>query len=130
MSQEQASITNALAYYAKASDKLLRLFCQKQDLQYDPDPWVASQPGTIACIADYWLSMDDIWQDLNGGIPKGEILKWYDYAVGNDKALNYRTWLMSRYPAKYPRPSLDELHRKADEARKALADSMDDTNPY
>lgn len=96
MTQETQAL---LAEYKVICNNLLRVFCEKQDMPYDPTLWVSSEPGGVIEVADYWLDFtDDILTDLRQEAPKGEILKWYDHALtchtlGITEQPNYHTWL-------------------------------------
>lgn len=86
--------------------------------------WVADQPGTTAaCGMDYYFSMDDIIADLEEDAPPGKILEWYDQLESLDYKVNYRHWL---HGCPTPKKSeLEELHRKAEEARRDLENEIE-----
>ena len=83
-----------LRYYDVVSE-YMELFIEKQDMDFDF--WVGDIVGGIASMGDHFFSFDDIRLDIDGIIPKGVILDWYDYTVYNNengaKDMNYITYL-------------------------------------
>ena len=88
----------ALNAYTSACNKLLRLFCDKHEYDYDPLCWVGGDTGGVAMIGDYSVDMETIITDIKMEAPEEEFLKWYDYCLeAHDlhiTAPNYRSWLM------------------------------------
>lgn len=112
------TIRGQLIRYRCACNALLRLFCDKQGFPMSDTYWVADRVGEVADCASFCFSMDDIITDLEEDAPPGKILEWYDQLESLDYRVNYRHWLHG-----CPAPSkseLEELHRKAEEARKDL----------
>ena len=118
------TICGQLIRYRCACNALLKLFCDKQGFPMSDTYWVADRVGEVADCAEHFFSMDDIITDLEEEAPPGKILEWYDQLESLDYRVNYRHWLHG-----CPAPSkseLEELHRKADEARRDLEREMEE----
>ena len=77
-----------------------------------------------ADCAEHFFSMDDIITDLQEDAPPGKILQWYDQLEALDYNVNYRHWLHGcSTPSK---SELEELHRKAEEARRELMSDIEE----
>ena len=118
------TITGQLARYNAACNNLLRLFCEKQGFDLADTCWIADRPGGVADCASYFFTMDDIITDLEEDAPPGKILEWYNKLEELGYKVNYRHWLHG-CPAP-SRSELEELHRRAEEARHDLEDEMED----
>lgn len=75
----------------------LRKFCDKHEYTYEPDCWVANNPGTIACVNDMFVSMEDIRYDIDNDIPEESFEKWYwksleVYELVGEKFMNYENF--------------------------------------
>ena len=75
----------------------LRKFCDKHEYEYEPDCWVANNPGTIACVNDMFVSMEDIRYDVDNDIPEEYFEKWYwksvdVYGLVGEKFMNYASF--------------------------------------
>ena len=75
----------------------LRKFCDKHKYTYEPDCWVANNPGTIACVNDMFVSMEDIRYDIDNDIPEEYFEKWYwkavdVYSLTEQKYMNYSSF--------------------------------------
>lgn len=117
------TIRGQLIRYRCACNALLRLFCDKQGFPMSDTYWVADRVGEVADCAEHFFSMDDIITDLEEEAPPGKILEWYDQLESLDYRVNYRHWLHG-----CPAPSkseLEELHRKAEEARRDLENEIE-----
>ena len=69
----------------------LQAFCEKHEYDYDDAYWVGDDPGTIACIADLFVGMDEIRYDIDENVPEEMFLKWYDYSLSVHEAeMNWR----------------------------------------
>ena len=88
------SIASLAVHRAALCNEYVRRFCEKQDMQFEF--WVGGEGG-IALVSDFYLGFDDIVTDLEAGVEKGEIIKWYDHCLErhskNETAINYQTWL-------------------------------------
>lgn len=78
-------------------DKYLKEFCEKHEYAYEPDCWVANNPGTIANIGDMFVSMDDIRYDIDNDIPEEYFEKWFwksldIYELAGEKFMNYENF--------------------------------------
>lgn len=72
-------------------------FCEKHEYTYEPDCWVANNPGTIACVNDMFVSMEDIRYDIDNDIPEEKFEKWYlksleVYELVGEKFMNYENF--------------------------------------
>lgn len=123
------TITGQLARYNAACNNLLALFCQKQGFSMADTFWVADQPGTVAaCGMDYYFGMDDIIADLEEDAPPGKIIEWYYMLEDLDYRVNYRHWL---HGCPTPKKSeLEDLHRKAEEARRDLENEIEELTDF
>ena len=122
------TIRGQLIRYRCACNALLRLFCQKQGFPMSDTYWVADRVGEVADCAEHFFSMDDIITDLEEEAPPGKILEWYDQLEELGYKVNYRHWLHG-----CPTPSkseLEELHRKAEEARRDLEKEMEELTDF
>ena len=86
--------------YNEACNAYLLEFCEKHGYDYEPDVWVANDPGGIAEIADMFVAMSDIITDIDRDAPEEEYVKYYDYCLrvhsianGELKTPNYESWL-------------------------------------
>ena len=118
------TIRGQLIRYRCACNALLRLFCGKQGFDPADTYWVAGRVGETADCASYFFTMDDIIADLEEDAPPGKILEWYNKLEELGYKVNYRHWLHG-CPAP-SRSELEELHRRAEEARHDLEDEMED----
>ena len=122
------TVTGQLIRYRCACNALLRLFCDKQGFPMSDTYWVADRVGEVADCAEHFFSMDDIITDLEEDAPPGKILEWYDQLEELGYKVNYRHWLHG-----CPTPSkseLEELHRKAEEARRDLEKEMEELTDF
>ena len=72
-------------------DAYLRAFCEKHEYDYDDAYWVGDDPGTIACVADIFVGMDEMRYDIDADVPEELFLKWYDYSLEVHEAeMNWR----------------------------------------
>ena len=86
--------------YNEACNDYLLAFCEKHGYDYEPDAWVANDPGGIAEIADMFVTMADIITDIDRDVPEDEYVKYYDYCLrvgsiagGELTVPNYENWL-------------------------------------
>ena len=120
--------TGQLARYYAACNNLLRLFCDKQGFSMADTYWIADRIGEVADCAGFCFSIADIITDLEEEAPPGKILEWYDQLEALEYKVNYRHWLHG-----CPAPSkseLEELHRKAEEARRDLEKEMEELTDF
>ena len=72
-------------------------FCNKHKYVYEPDCWVAGDPGTIACVCDMFVSMENIRYDIDNDIPEEYFERWYwksleVYELVGEKYMNYNSY--------------------------------------
>ena len=109
--------------YNDACNNYLKVWCEKHYLPMEDDPWVASEPGGVAMIGDYFVDMQTILTDINMNAPEKEWWEWYDYSVvtaevGLPEKCNFKSWLMG-----CPRYSEEALARIA-ELRKSVNEAQ------
>lgn len=95
--------------YDAACEAYLKAFAEKHDYEYDPDSWVGSDAGTIACVSELFVDMVTIRTDIDRDAPEDEFIQWYDYCLRlgmlNCKGIpNFDSWLR-----KCPIRSEDEI---------------------
>lgn len=92
-------ITDTLQEHYNACNKLLKIFCDKHEFDYEDakESWVADDIGGIACCGDYFFNMDVIVTDLKEDPHEDELTKWYDYTMRCSylgiSSCNYISWL-------------------------------------
>ena len=67
--------------WADVCNEYLRKFCEKHEFDYETAYWVGDDPGTIACVADIFVGMDEMRYDIDNNVPEDKFLKWYDYSL-------------------------------------------------
>jgi len=55
----------------------LNEFCERHGYRYEPDMWVANDPGTIAMIEDMYVDMTVIRFDVDNQVNPQVFEKWY-----------------------------------------------------
>ena len=78
-------------------NKYLQEFCRRHDYSYEPDMWVANNPGTIVCVNDMFVSMEDIRFDVDNCIDIDCFEAWYwksldVYELTGQKYMNYSSF--------------------------------------
>lgn len=89
--------------FNKIANKYIKAFSKKQDFVLDF--WVADIIGDTAFFADMCFSYDNIRLDVDYNVPKGEIVKWYNFAIEEHYTENkgdftlltisYKSWLIN-----------------------------------
>lgn len=113
--------------YAEVCNEYYRVFCDMMEMHPEPYPWVADEPGTIACASDYYFDFHDVIkycvdENINDW---NELLQWYDYTLwAADMGFtipNFRSWHRGcpRVPAE-KQQELNEMKRKLNEEIKAI----------
>jgi hypothetical protein len=112
--------------YRNACNAYLFAFCQKHEFEYDENAWVANRPGEVACVADYFVDMQTIVDDIDLDAPEDVFFEWYDYtlelgSMGVQGLPNFRSWVKG-----CPRKSEQEiqeirdLHQRVEDAKTQL----------
>ena len=108
-------------------NKYLKKFCEKHEYTYEPDCWVANDPGTIANIGDMFVSMENIRYDLDNDIPEENFEKWYwksleVYELVGEKFMNYENFCKGcpDYWTEDKLESIRKAKQRVIEARDAL----------
>lgn len=78
-------------------NKYLKKFCDKHEYTYEPDCWVANDPGIIANIGDMFVSMENIRYDIDNCIDIDCFEAWYwkaleVYELVGEKYMNYESF--------------------------------------
>lgn len=84
--------------FGDACNEYLLKFCKKHGFDPDDAYWVANDPGTILCVADYFFDFSDIQYDIDNNAPKGKIIEYYHYSLeeamnNGSPGVNYRSFL-------------------------------------
>ena len=85
------------ALWRDACNEYLEVFCTKHEYNYEPDMWIANDPGTIAMIGDMFVSMDNIRYDVDNDVPEEYFDKWYWknldlHELGVEHWMNYESY--------------------------------------
>lgn len=72
-------------------------FCEKHEYAYEPDCWIAGDPGTIVNIGDMFVNMEDIRYDIDNDVPGEYFERWYwkaleVYELVGEKYMNYQAF--------------------------------------
>ena len=106
--------------WLEVCDDYITAFCEKHSYILDYDCWVANNPGTVACISDMFVSMEDIRYDIDNKVTEDKFEKWYWknlelYELGVEHWMNY-----SSYCKGAPDEWTEERMNKAREMRKGI----------
>ena len=112
----------------------VRAFIEKHELDtlnYE-DYWINNDPGTIICLNDMYIDMENLRYDIDNDIPKDKFEEWYwtsvDRAENGLQYLDYPAFCKGA-PDPIPPDQLEEikkLRKKVEQARQALEDSIKD----
>lgn len=83
--------------YEQICNEIVKEFCKKQELDFDPEMWVAGEVGGVICLGDYYFNLLDIVRDLKTMQPKGLILDWYNETLDEKDEgiyINYKSYTM------------------------------------
>lgn len=83
--------------WTQLCNEYLYQFCHRHDYNYEPDMWVANNPGTIVCVNDMFVSMEDIRFDVDNCIDIDCFESWYwksleVYELTGNKYMNYKAY--------------------------------------
>lgn len=83
--------------WEKVCNTYLQEFCRRHGYSYEPDCWIANNPGTIACVCDMFVSMEDIRYDVDNCIDIDCFEAWYwksvdVYSLTKQKYMNYSSF--------------------------------------
>lgn len=70
-------VINLKEKWKAVCNEYLKRFCDKHEFAYEPDMWIADEPGTIIEIADMFVTMDDIRYDIDNNIHEDKYTQWY-----------------------------------------------------
>ena len=113
-------------------NQYLLKFCDRHQYHYDPDMWVANNPGTIICINDMFVSMEDIRFDVDNNIDIDCFDSWYwksvdVYELTGQKYMNYHSFC-SGAPDIYTEEKLKSIREakvNVEKAKEALQFEID-----
>ena len=106
-------------------NEYLQEFCRRHGYSYEPDMWVADNPGTIACVNDMFVSMEDIRYDIDNLIDIDCFEAWYwksvdVYSLTKQKYMNYSSFCHG-----VPDPWTDERLNSVREAQKRVLEAQE-----
>jgi hypothetical protein len=88
---DSKKIENLKKVYEKACNDYVKLFCEKQEMEFDY--WIGNEVGGVAEINDCFFNFSDIVLDVNAKIQKGVIIDWYYANLDNPKKqINYYSY--------------------------------------
>ena len=120
----EADLKQTALLYRQACNQYLALFCDKHGYDLRDAEWVAGEPGDIATIGDYFVSMRTIIDDLEMDAPEEEFIRWYDYCLeANDLGIaspNFRSWVKGcpRIPEERLQRLRDALNSEIDSIKR------------
>ena len=109
----------------KVCNTYLQEFCRRHGYSYEPDMWVADNPGTIACVCDMFVSMEDIRFDVDNCIDIDCFEAWYwksvdVYSLTKQKYMNYSSFCHGALD-----PWTDEKLNSIREAQKRVEEAQE-----
>lgn len=109
----------------KVCNTYLQEFCRRHGYSYEPDCWVANNPGTIACVCDMFVSMEDIRYDVDNLIDTDCFEAWYwksvdVYSLTKQKYMNYSSFCHGA-----PDPWTEEQLNSIREAQKRVFEAQE-----
>ena len=114
-------------------NKYLKKFCDRHGYTYEADCWVANNPGTISCVNDMFVSMEDIRYDVDNCIDIDCFETWYwksleVYELTGQKYMNYSSFCHGA-PDPWSEERLSrvrEAKRKVEEAKQNLEKEIEE----
>ena len=111
--------------WKKVCNTYLQEFCRRHGYSYEPDCWVANNPGTIACVNDMFVSMEDIRYDIDNCIGIDCFEAWYwksvdVYSLTKQKYMNYSSFCQGA-----PDPWTEERLNSVREAQKRVFEAQE-----
>lgn len=120
--------------WRRLCNQYLQEFVEKHEITLEPYPWVADNPGTVAMLGDYFVSMENIRYDIDNNIPVGWFEEWYDkhteYTSLELKYMNFETYC-KKCPDPYTPEQIEKIRegkRKIDELKAEMIQSIKDAN--
>ena len=103
----------------------LQEFCRRHGYCCEPDVWVANNPGTIACVNDMFISMEDIRYDVDNCIDIDCFEAWYSksfeiYELTKQNYMNYSSFCQGA-----PDPWTEERLNSIREAQKRVFEAQE-----
>jgi hypothetical protein len=77
--------------YEKVCNIYVKIFCEKQEFDFDDIHWAGGIVGSWVIIGDFSFNFHDIVWDVNSEQPKGKIIEWYNYTLSANptEVINY-----------------------------------------
>lgn len=112
----------------------LEVFCKKHDFPFEPDMWVHDDPGTVVCVSDMYVNMDDLRYDIDHDVPETYFRAWYWkslelYELCGEKYMNYESYCKGApdYWTEERMAQIRESKRRIEKAREELEQTIKDT---
>lgn len=118
------SVKDMRTSWKNICDNYVRVFCERHeiDIEYELKHdlvWMVNNPGTIACIGDMFVSMEDLRYDVDNNIHPDFFVKWYWTSVERAelgiKYMNYKSYCRG-----CPDPITPEKLEQIKESKKRL----------
>lgn len=102
-------VDRLIKFYNNAASNLVEAFLVKQGLTDDDGNHISFEPMdgkyyNFIEVADYYLSIDDIFTDMDKNIEKGIFFEWYNYSIewtcNGYGSVNYNSYLAGFRPKK------------------------------
>ena len=85
--------------FFEATLRLVVAFLIKQGFEEDGEPFefhfIGDDPCGIIEVSDIFFTMTEIYLDMFYNVPKGIIIKHYDYNMSSHNKINYKSYLMN-----------------------------------
>lgn len=119
--------TNLKKQWEDICNEYARIFCAKHSYSFDPDMWVANDPGSVIEVCDMFVGIDEIRYDIDNDIPEEYFAEWYwkgleVYELTGKNYMNYPSFCKGA-PDEWTKERLEnirEAHKHIEEKRKEL----------
>lgn len=124
---------NIQEHWRDICQEYLKLFCDKHEYSFEDCFWVTDNYGTIACVSDMFISMENIRYDIDNNIEETMFEKWYWKAIeifeltGQD-FMNYESFCKGA-PDIWTEEKMEKLreaHMRVYEAEEALRQEIEE----
>lgn len=55
--------------------------------------WVSDDVGGVVCLADYFITLDEIRYDIDNGVDKDVYFKYYESRIEKEHNINYKHYI-------------------------------------
>lgn len=109
-------------------------FCNKHEYAYEPDCWIAGDPGTIVNIGDMFVSMENIRYDIDNDVLKHCFENWYwksleVYELTGQNYINYKSYCEG-CPDPWPESRLSSIRAAKQRVIYAQKELEEEINSY